>query len=304
MARYLITGGCGFIGGHLAHALSGAGHRVTVLDDLSSGREDNLPPGADLERGCVTDGARLAALAEPCDGIVHLAAIASVEAAAADPQRAEAVNLGGTRNAVSAARTENIPLIYASSAAVYGDAGSGPIAESHRCAPLSRYGEHKLRSEREILTLGPLATIIRPFNVYGPRQHPASPYSGVIARFISACLASETITINGAGDQSRDFIYVEDIVRLFLAAMNRSPEAALTVNGCTGQAIGILELAQAVAKASGTDLRLRHGPARPGDILQSRGDPQRAHDILGFRADVRLGDGLAETVAWQRRADQ
>ncbi|WP_193184632.1 NAD-dependent epimerase/dehydratase family protein [Nisaea sediminum] len=304
MARYLITGGCGFIGGHLAHALVREGHRVTVLDDLSSGQEDNLPPGADLERGCVTDGARLSVIARQCDGLVHLAAIASVEAAAANPDRAEAVNLGGTRNAVAAARTHGIPLVYASSAAVYGDAGSDPVAETAKCAPLSAYGEHKLKSESAVLTLGPRATIIRPFNVYGPRQHPASPYSGVIARFVSACLAGETITINGEGHQSRDFIYVGDIVRLFLAAMSRDPEAALTVNGCTGQAISILELTRAIAAACGAGLRLRHGPARPGDILHSRGDPQHALDTLGFQAEVRLGDGLTETVAWLRGEDQ
>jgi len=304
MARYLVTGGCGFIGGHLAHALIRAGHRVTAFDDLSSGHADNLPPEADLEAGCVTDGARLAAVAEPCDGIVHLAAIASVEAAAADPERAEAVNLGGARNAVAAARAEHIPLVYASSAAVYGDAGPGAIAETADCAPLSAYGRHKLMGEQSILTLGPRATIVRPFNVYGPRQHPASPYSGVIARFISASLAGETITINGAGLQSRDFIYVGDIVRLFLAALGRRPEAPLTVNGCTGQAIDILTLARAVAEACGTGLDLRHGPERPGDILHSRGDPRRARDILGFEARVRLADGLAETVSWQRRTDQ
>ncbi|MBO6560590.1 MAG: NAD-dependent epimerase/dehydratase family protein [Nisaea sp.] len=304
MARYLITGGCGFIGGHLARALVQAGNRVTVLDDLSSGREGNLPPEADLERGCVTDGARLAAIAGQCDGIVHLAAIASVEAAAADPRRAEAVNLGGARNAVEAARTEKLPLVYASSAAVYGDAGPRPIAETHICAPLSAYGRHKLESESAVLTLGPRATIIRPFNVYGPRQHPASPYSGVIARFISACLAGETITVNGEGLQSRDFIYVGDIVRLFLAAMSRAPEAPLTVNGCTGQAISILKLTRAIGEACGTDLKLRHGPARPGDILHSRGNPRHAHETLGFQAEVRLGDGLADTIAWLREEDQ
>ncbi|WP_420403086.1 NAD-dependent epimerase/dehydratase family protein [Nisaea sp.] len=300
MARYLVTGGCGFIGGHLTHALVRAGHRVIAFDDLSSGREDNLPPEADLERGCVTDGTHLASLAGQCNGIVHLAAIASVEAAAANPRRAEAVNLGGARNAVAAAEAEKIPLVYASSAAVYGDAGSRPIAETADCTPHSVYGQHKLKGESTVLTLGPRATIIRPFNVYGPRQHPNSPYSGVIARFISACLAGETITINGEGLQSRDFIYVSDIVRLFVAALSREPAAPFTMNGCTGQAISILSLARAVADTCGTGLDLRHGPARAADILHSCGDPQRAFDLLGFRAETRLGDGLAETVGWQR----
>ena len=187
MARYLVTGGCGFIGGHLAQALVDAGHRITVLDDLSSGFEENLPAGATLERGCVTDAALVGRLAREADGIVHLAAIASVVAAAADPVRAAAVNIGGVRNAVDAARTSRLPLVFASSAAVYGDAGSDPVREDVRCVPLSDYGKQKRTGETMVQELGPGATIVRPFNIYGPRQHPASPYSGVIARFISAC---------------------------------------------------------------------------------------------------------------------
>lgn len=304
MKRYLITGGAGFIGGHLAHALAAAGHRVTVLDDLSSGREDNLPPETELARGCVTDGALLSALAAECDGIVHLAAIASVEAAAADPGRAEAVNVGGTGNALAAAQSRSIPLVYASSAAVYGDAGMNRVKESDPCAPLSDYGMQKLRCERELQALGPFAAIIRPFNVYGPRQHPDSPYSGVIARFIGLCREGRVLRINGDGSQSRDFIFIADIVRLLAAALLREPDAPLTLNGCTGRAISVLELAEAVAAACGTDLRLRHGPARPGDILHSCGDPELAERSLGFKAETPLDEGLRETVGWQADAGQ
>lgn len=304
MARYLVTGGCGFIGGHLTQALLDAGHRVTVLDDLSSGFKENLPAGATLERGCVTDAALVARLAGEADGIVHLAAIASVVAAAADPVRAAAVNIGGVRNAVDAARTSRVPLVFASSAAVYGDAGSDPVREDIRCVPLSDYGKQKRTGETMVQELGPGATIVRPFNIYGPRQHPASPYSGVIARFISACRAGEKLQINGDGTQTRDFIYIDDIVRLFLLALTRPPEAALTVNGCSGKAVSLLTLAEAVAAACGREATLGHGPARPGDIRHSRGDPSRAATRLGFRASTGLADGLAKTLAWQRSSAQ
>ncbi|UUX52051.1 NAD-dependent epimerase/dehydratase family protein [Nisaea acidiphila] len=304
MKHYLITGGCGFIGGHLAHELSAAGHRVTVLDDFSSGREDNAPPEARIVRGCVTDGALLSELAGTCDGIVHLAAIASVEAAADDPERAVAVNVGGTRNALAAARSGNIPLVYASSAAVYGDAGARRVRESDRCAPISDYGAQKLECERELRGIGPLATIVRPFNVYGPRQHPASPYSGVIARFIALCRTGEPLRINGDGSQSRDFVYIADIVRLLTAALKREAGEPLTVNGCTGQTVTVLELAGAIAAACGTEPDIRHGPARAGDILHSCGDPDLAAASLGFKARTPLDAGLRETVAWQRGTDQ
>lgn len=304
MKHYLVTGGCGFIGGHLTRKLAAAGHRVTVLDDLSSGREDNPPPEARIVRGCVTDGPLLSELAGTCDGIVHLAAIASVEAAAADPERAEAVNVGGTLNARDAAMTSNTPLVYVSSAAVYGDAGARRVAENSPCEPISGYGEQKLRCEAELRAIDPLATIIRPFNVYGPRQHPASPYSGVIARFIALCRAGESLRINGDGSQSRDFIYIADIVRLLAAALERERIEPLTLNGCTGRAVTVLELAKTIAAACGTQAEIRHGPARPGDILYSCGDPELAERYLGFKAQISLAAGLAETVAWQRGAGQ
>lgn len=303
MARYLVSGGCGFIGSHLVDALLGRGDRVTVFDDLSSGAPQNLASGADLEEGSVTDAARFATLAGSTDGIFHLAAISSVEAATREPERTRRVNLGGTENALAAAALRNVPIIIASSAAVYGDAGDIAVTEDQACAPLSRYGEDKRAGELAALKAaqaGLEVTAIRPFNAYGPRQSPASPYAGVISRFISKCLAGAPLRIDGDGGQSRDFIYVADLVRLLLAAQDsKAPRPAL-LNGCTGRATTISTLARTVAESCGHDPVFERGPARTGDIRYSRGAPERATRLLGFRAETGLTEGLKQTVDWQR----
>lgn len=312
MARYLITGGCGFIGRHLTAALLRDGHDVTVLDDLSSGDPAKLPSAAHLEEGCVTDADTLAKLAEDADGMFHLAAIASIAAAEADPDRAHAVNAGGAANAVAAAVRSHIPLVLISSAAVYGDAGPDAVSEIYPCLPLSAYGADKLQGEYYAIEAAQnrnaggtrlAATIVRPFNVYGPGQNSGSPYAGVISRFIAAALSGTPLRVDGDGNQSRDFIFIDDLIRLLTICISQPRPGALLVNGCTGIATSVKELASEIGRICGDDIRTKPGPERSGGVAHSRGDPARATEMFGFHARIELKDGLRRTIDWQKGAD-
>ena len=303
MAHYLVTGGCGFIGRHLTAALLGAGHEVTVLDDLSSGDPATLPSAARLEEGCVTDANKLARLAEDMDGVFHLAAIASIAAAEANPERAHAVNTGGAANAVAAATRSQIPLVLISSAAVYGDAGPGAVSEDYPCLPLSSYGADKLQGEQYALKAadnGLSATIVRPFNVYGPGQDAGSPYAGVISRFIAAALSGTPLRVDGDGSQSRDFIFIDDLIRLLAACISQPRPGARIVNGCTGVATSVKALATEIGQLCGGNIRIEPGPGRSGGVAHSLGDPGLAMEMFGFRAQITLADGLQRTIDWQR----
>jgi UDP-glucose 4-epimerase len=299
--KYLVTGGCGFIGSHLADALHAAGHGVRVLDDLSTGRLDHLTPGAELIRGSVADPAIVRAAMDGMDGCFHLAAIASVVRCEQDWMGAHATNLGGAVAVLQAARDRRIPVVYASSAAVYGNAAPVPARETSPAAPISAYGVDKLGCELHaavgtasfgIPTLG-----LRLFNVYGPRQDGASPYSGVISAFCERLARGAPITICGDGQQTRDFIYVADVVTAMLAGMARLPDTPRIVNVCTGRAISVLELARTVAGLCGVRPGIEHRPARLGDIAASCGDPALLHSALGVVTATTLVEGLRRTVA-------
>lgn len=304
MAHFLITGGCGFIGRHLTEALLGDGHDVTVLDDLSSGDPGALPPGTRLEEGCVTDVEKFASLAEGTDGVIHLAAIASIAAVEANPERAHAVNAGGAGNAVAVATRGQIPLVLISSAAVYGDAdGSEAVSETHPCQPLSAYGADKLRGEHYALEAAAdslTVTIVRPFNVYGPGQDGRSQYAGVISRFVRAALAGTPLRVDGDGSQSRDFIFIDDLIRLLVAAILRPRPGAVIVNGCTGIATSVRELAEEIGHLRGGDVRIESGSDVTGGVAQSLGNPGQAAKLFDFRANVTLAEGLKRTIAWQQ----
>ncbi len=307
MRRYLVTGGCGFIGTHLVRALLARGDEVDVLDDLSSGRRAALDPWAQLRVGDVADAGDLAGAARSCDGIFHLAAIASVPRCEAEPARARAVNLGGARNALAAARRAGrapLPVVLASSAAVYGDAPD-VVRETSATRPISGYGADKLAGERlaaEAAGAGEArATALRFFNVYGPGQDPGSPYSGVVSIFADRLARDEPVTINGDGAQRRDFVHVSDVVAHLLAAMRRLEDAQAprfdAFNVCTGQAVTLHGLLAAMARRAGRAPRVLRAPPRPGDIRVSAGDPSAARRALGVVAATGLEQGLATLPA-------
>lgn len=304
MALFLVTGGAGFIGSHLVDLLLAGGHAVRVLDDLSTGRRGNLDGRAELVVGDVADCALLRDAADGAAGIFHLAAIASVPRSNADWCGASRVNLGGTVAALAAARAQGrIAVVYASSAAVYGEGTGEALREDAPARPLSPYGADKLAGELHAAagrTVHGVSSLgFRFFNVYGPRQDPASPYSGVISRFAAAAHAGEGVVVHGDGGQVRDFVHVSDVVRglaVGMAVARAAPRAGV-LNLCTGRATSVLDLARAVGAAAGRALPLRHGPRRAGDIRASVGDPSRAAALLGWRARVGLEDGLRGLLA-------
>jgi UDP-glucose 4-epimerase len=305
---FLVTGGCGFIGSHLCAALIARGSEVRVLDDLSTGKVANLPPGAILETGDIGDPQMLRRVMAGVDGCFHLAAIASVERGVRDWIGTHRTNLTGSIAVFDAARAESaerglaVPVVYASSAAVYGDARDLPIAEDIPLKPLSAYGADKLGCELQARVAGHVHGVptlgLRFFNVFGPRQDPASPYSGVISIFCNRIRRGEPVTVHGDGEQTRDFVYVDDVVAALLAAMPAASREAAVLNVCTGVACSINQLAREIAGLCGRPLDLHHGDARRGEIRHSVGARQAAALALGLPAPTSLREGLRRVLRW------
>jgi UDP-glucose 4-epimerase len=324
MARssFLVTGGAGFIGSHLCEALVADGHTVRVLDDLSTGSRANLPSGVELIEGDVADPAATEAAIAGVDGCFHLAAIASVARGVEDWLGTHHANLTGTITVFEMARRQarRIPIVYASSAAVYGDCADLPITEAAARRPLSAYGADKYGCELHALVAArvhALPTVgLRFFNVYGPHQDPRSPYSGVISIFCERLRRGAPIDIHGDGGQTRDFIAVADVVAALLAAMDRCPSDASATpaasplaeapvlreapvfNVCSGTATSVLDLAQTIAVLLGRQAEIRHLPARAGDIRHSVGSPANARAALGLAPPMALHDGLRLVLDW------
>lgn len=301
--HYLVTGGLGFIGAHLCHALRASGHDVTILDDCSSGSLDKRAPGAALIEADLCHPDAAARGMQDVDGCFHLAAIASVERSHMEWVRAHEVNLGGTLRVFNAAVKRGVPVVYASSAAVYGTQAP-PLSETLTPMPLSAYGADKYACELHAqighAVHGLNSIGLRFFNVYGPGQMPHSPYSGVISRFAAMIAAGETLTLHGDGAQTRDFIYVDDVVQSLTCSMQALHDASIAqavFNICTGIPTRIDALAGMLADIAGTSLRTEHAPARAGDIRHSFGDPAQAHTALGFTARIPLAEGLAHTFS-------
>lgn len=273
-----------------------------MLDDLSSGRVENLATGARLIRGDVTDAATLRQAMEGVDGCFHLAAIASVELCRREWMRTHAVNLGGTIRVLEAARDAAVPVVYASSAAVYGDQARLPIGEDALPRPLSSYGADKLGSELHARAGGAMHGIrscgLRFFNVFGPRQDPRSPYSGVISIFAAAIAEGRPVTIHGDGGQTRDFIHVSDVVGALFAGLRAAGTDAPVFNVCTGRPTSILDLVATIGGIAGRGAAVTHGPARLGEIRHSYGDPGAMRAALGVGEPLALREGLASVLDW------
>ena len=295
----LVTGGCGFIGSHVVDRLLNLGHQVTVLDNLSSGNRDHLDPLARLLVGDVADAALVSSLVARAEAVIHLAAVASVEACNNDWLNAHRTNLTGTVTVFDAARPNKTPVIYASSAAIYGDNPALPLAETAVSNPLSAYGLDKLSCEKQAAIgwnfHGIPSVGLRFFNVYGPRQDASSPYSGVISKFVAAARAGAPLTFFGDGEQTRDFIYVEDVVSLITLALTHHAGARV-VNGCTGTATSLKQLAHAIGEATGLPITTQHAAPKAGDIRHSLGAPELAKSLLQFQSHTSLSVGLKQLV--------
>jgi UDP-glucose 4-epimerase len=305
MSHYLITGGCGFIGSHLADLLLAKGHEVRVLDNLSTGKRENLSSLAELWVGDVADRSIVEQAMTDVDGCFHLAAVASVERCNRDWIGTHRTNLTGTITVFDCARATDsrgpIPVVYASSAAVYGDQPNVPLKETSPTQPLSAYGADKLGCELHArvatLTHGVPTVGLRFFNVYGPRQDPKSPYSGVISIFCDRLGRGQPITMFGDGEQVRDFVYVLDVTRALWAAMEAKLDKPSVFNVCTGMPTSIRMLADTIARLCGTAPNIHRAPARDGDIRISLGSPKQATERLGFTSRIVLDRGLAATIA-------
>ena len=304
--QFVVTGGAGFIGSHLAAELLHLG-RVTVVDDLSTGTLANLRhlPQQDLQlrRGSVTDPAFLRRACEGADCVFHLAAIASVQKSLADPVRCHEVNTTGTLHVLAAAKDAGVKkVIFASSAAVYGNAATPPVDEDLCPAPLTPYAAAKVAGEHLCAAFtasyGIDTAVLRFFNVYGPRQDPAAEYSAVIPRFIIRALSGNPPVIYGDGSQTRDFVYVGDVVRATILALQRDAVGVFNIG--SGNATRISDLARWAVEAAGSGGEPVSEPARPGDILHSVASISRAAKALGYRPRWTLVQGLAETAAWYR----
>ncbi|WP_430447005.1 MAG: NAD-dependent epimerase/dehydratase family protein [Pseudomonas piscis] len=301
----LITGGAGFIGSNLTDALLAKGYSVRVLDDLSTGKPANLPlddPRVELIEGDVADAALVSRVMLGCSAVVHLAAVASVQASVDDPVQTHQSNFIGTLNVCEAMRQQGVKrVLFASSAAVYGNNGEGQsIDEDTPKAPLTPYASDKLASEHYLdfyrRQHGLEPAIFRFFNIFGPRQDPSSPYSGVISIFCERAQKGLPITVFGDGEQTRDFVYIGDLVEVLVQAIEAPRLEEGAVNVGLNQATTLKQLLAALAEVVGQLPPISHGPARSGDIRHSRASNQRLLQRFSFPEPTPMSVGLARLL--------
>ncbi|MET0344299.1 MAG: SDR family oxidoreductase [Polyangiales bacterium] len=298
--RTLVLGGAGFIGSHLVDRLLSEGHRVRVLDNLSTGKRENLAKVAgdvELRIGDIRDEAALASALADVEVVFHQAAIVSVTRSVEEPLATQSTNLTATLQLLVAARAANVRrVVFASSAAVYGAGSDSALTESMPTLPQSPYGleklagEHYLRIWRELHGLESVA--LRYFNVFGARQDPSSPYSGVISIFAERIARGVAPTIYGDGEQTRDFVHVSNVVQANVLA-GFTPSAEGVFNVACGETTSLNRLFTQMCQLSGVALEPQYGPARSGDIRHSSADISRAAALLGYVPRVTLPDGLA-----------
>ncbi len=308
MARYLITGIAGFIGSSIAHALVEKGHSVQGIDNLSTGRLENLADIRDrisFQLGDIQDLGMMQAACEGVDFVIHQAALASVPRSVKDPATSHETNINGTLNVLLAARDANVKrIVYAASSSAYGDQPTQPKHEEMSPAPLSPYAVQKLTGEYYIQAFckvyGMEGVCLRYFNIFGPRQAADSPYSGVIAQFVYKMMAGETPTINGDGSVSRDFTFVANAVSANLLACEAPSEVATgrVFNVGTGHSHTLNDLYDGLAEILGFGERPKYGTPRIGDVQHSLASIERARKELGYQPQADFRKGLEATVAW------
>jgi nucleoside-diphosphate-sugar epimerase len=309
MAKYVVTGGAGFIGSHLVEALLGRGHSVRVVDSLVTGSRANMASFVDRIEFVEGDLAEIAVARRAVDGmefVLHQAAIPSVPRSVAEPERCHRANVDGTLNVLLASRDAGIRrLVFAGSSSVYGNSPTLPKREDMPPKPLSPYALHKLVGEQyaQLFTsLYGLETVTtRYFNVFGPRQDPSSPYSGVISLFIRALVDGRSPMIYGDGEQTRDFTYVANVVDGVLKACDAPEAAGKILNVATGGRISLNHLYRALQALTGREIAATYAPTRVGDVRDSQADITAAREVLGFTPMVTFEDGLAKTLAWSRQ---
>jgi UDP-glucose 4-epimerase len=306
MAFFLVTGGAGFIGSHIVEALVRRGDRVRVLDNFSSGKRANLShiPGVEIIEGDVRDAGVVCQAASGIDFILHLAAMVSVPQSMADPIGAHAINVTGTLNVLLAAREFGAQrVVLSSSCAVYGDNEVLPLGETDETLPMSPYATTKLMGETYCQLFwrayGVPTTCLRYFNIYGPRQDPASEYAAVIPKFTQRMRLGQSPLIFGDGLQTRDFVHVADVAKANLLACECDTAKGQVLNVASGHGTSLIELVDTLNTALGTSIQPVFAATRVGDIKHSRGDAARMAAVLNFRPGISLAAGLSSVVAGQ-----
>src|ERR1700723_2747403 len=308
--RYLVTGGAGFIGSNIVDELVRRGQEVIVLDNLSSGREENLAAVRDkinLRIGSITDLPRCSRPCAGADYVIHLAARTSVPRSVANPVETNHVNIDGTLNVLVAARDARVRrLVFAASSSAYGETPELPKQESMPSSPISPYGVTKLAGGLHAQVFGRAYglenTSLRYFNVFGPHQDPTSQYSGVLSRFMLAVIRGESPVVYGDGEQSRDFTYIANVVDATLRACEAPGSSGMVINGGTGARITLNEVLKLLEKITGSKINAKYDPPRTGDIKDSQADISRARDLLGYRPIVDFEWGLKLTWDWYASA--
>jgi UDP-glucose 4-epimerase len=308
MATYLVTGGAGFIGSHVVHELVRRGEVVRVMDNLSTGRVANIADVSEqitLNEMDICDLGRISLVFEGADYVIHLAAIPSVARSVADPLTANAVNITGTLNVLLAARDAGVKrLVFAASAAAYGDNPTMPRLETLTPNPLSPYAVAKLAGEYycQIFTriYGFETVALRYFNIFGPRQNPDSPYTGVLSKFVAAFQRGDTPVIFGDGEQSRDFTYVDNVVDATLRACAAARAAGKVINVGVGRSYTLNQTIALLNGIFGQQVKPKYDPPRKGDALHSLADISLARQVLGYEPRVSFEEGLRQTVDWFR----
>jgi nucleoside-diphosphate-sugar epimerase len=316
MRSFLVTGGAGFIGSHLVEELLRRGHRVRVADDLSTGKRQNIDAAraaaggkadVDVVIGDLADRDVARRAVESMDVILHQAAIPSVPRSIDDPVPSHRANIDATVMVLVAAREAGVKrVVFAGSSSEYGDTPTLPKHEEMPLNPLSPYALQKVVGEQYLQQFtrhyGLDTVSIRYFNVFGPRQDPSSPYSGVISLFIRALTEGKTPTIHGDGEQTRDFTYVANVVDGVLRAAEAPGVAGEVMNIATGTRVSLNQLLAALQRIMGTNATATYGPARKGDVRDSQADISKAERLIGYRPRVDFEEGLRRTVEWYRSA--
>jgi nucleoside-diphosphate-sugar epimerase len=306
--RYLVTGGAGFIGSNIVDELLRRGHQVVVLDDLSSGKEENLAGvrgKIDFRAGSIIDLATVQSACQGMDYVIHLAARTSVPKSVKDPIESNSVNIDGTLNVLVAARDAKVRrFVFAASSSAYGETPTLPKVETMQPEPISPYGVTKFVGELYAQVFGRVYGLenacLRYFNVFGPRQDPSSQYSGVLSRFMLAILKGEPPTIYGDGEQTRDFTYIDNIVDVTLRACESAQASGKVYNGGTSARISLNEVVKLLGKITGKAIKPAYDPPRNGDIRDSQADISLAHKELGYKPIVQFEEGLKRTWDWYK----
>ncbi len=306
--RYLVTGGAGFIGSNIVDELLRRGHQVVVLDDLSSGKEENLAGvrgKIDFRAGSIIDLATVQSACQGMDYVIHLAARTSVPKSVKNPIESNSVNIDGTLNVLVAARDAKVRrFVFAASSSAYGETPTLPKVETMRPEPISPYGVTKFVGELYAQVFGRVYGLenacLRYFNVFGPRQDPSSQYSGVLSRFMLAILKGEPPTIYGDGEQTRDFTYIDNIVDVTLRACESAQASGKVYNGGTSARISLNEVVKLLGKITGKAIKPAYDPPRNGDIRDSQADISLAHKELGYKPIVQFEEGLKRTWDWYK----